>query len=92
MKDDDSEDEIRAFTRRIESLNDIASNLKDTIKNQNDRIRGIAPEMNGALGRTMKMIKRVARTDGRRFRGWIYYIGATLALFFLIFLLFIIFK
>lgn len=91
MQQQDSDDELETFINKVRTLNNIASNLNDVINSQNDRLTGFGPQMGNTFSRLQNMVLRISKTDGKRFRGWIYYSGATLLIFFIIFIFFIVF-
>lgn len=91
MGADSSEDEIEIFTRKIKTLRGIAGDLNNVIELQNNRIKGINPEIGGILGRLQNMVARVGGTDNKRFKSWKYYFLATLLIVGLIFILFVVF-
>lgn len=86
---EESDDEIEIFARKIKALNNVAANLNDVINSQNGKLRGITPQMSSAFGRLQNMVRRVAKSDNRKFRGWLYFIGGTILIFFLILIFFI---
>lgn len=87
---EESSDELEAFTRKIRTLNSVASDLREVIEEQNNRVKGIAPHFDGAFGRLKGMIRRVSKSDNKRFRAWIYFLGGSCLVFLLIFVFFII--
>lgn len=85
----DDSDEMEAFTHKIRMLRSVSSDLKGLIDEQNSRLKGIGPKMGGAFSRLGGMIRRLSRSDNKRFRSWLYYSGATLMIIFLIFIFYI---
>jgi hypothetical protein len=89
--EDQSDDEIEIFTRKIKALRGVAGDLNSIMESQNSRIKGMSPKFGNMLGRLQGMISRINNVDSTRFRGWKYYLFATFIIFCLIFILFIIF-
>jgi hypothetical protein len=88
---DNSDDEIEIFTRKIKALKSVAGDLNSIIESQNNRIRGISPEIGTMLGRLKGIILQVGRSDSNRFKGWKYYLLATVLITAFIFIFFILF-
>lgn len=85
------EDEVEVFTKKIKALNHVAGNLTEVIKRQNNRLKGVSPEFSSSFVRLQDIIRRLTSSDSKRFRGWLYYLVATISIVFLIFVLFIVF-
>lgn len=90
MQQQDSDDELETFINKVRTLNNIASNLNEVINTQNNRLTGFGPQMGNTFLRLQNMVLRISKTDKKRFRGWIYYTGATMLIFFFIFVFFVV--
>lgn len=86
-----SDDEVEVFTRKIKKLRDITGDLNSIIESQNNRMKGLNPQIGSMLGRLQGMISKVGNVDSKRFSGWKYYFLTTFLIIFLLILFFVIF-
>jgi hypothetical protein len=89
MTQEDSEEEAKIFTTRVKTLKHIAIDLSHAINAQNDKLNGLEPGFNQTITNLFKNIKNMKENDPKRFRAWVYFLGGTMCLGLLFFVLFI---
>ena len=88
---DQEEEGIENFTKKIKSLKHVAIDLTELIKTQNKKIKDLEPEFNSSYLRLKSTMQQITKADFRRFRGWLYYILASIILFLLLFVFYFVF-
>lgn len=86
---EDSEEEAKIFTTRLQTLKHIAIDLSQEINQQNSRLNNLEPGFNKTITDLFRNIKSMKESDPKRFRAWLYFLLGTLGLGFLFFVLFI---
>lgn len=91
MRQHASDDEIEVFTRKIHALKNVAKELSDRVNSQSNEANKLLNPMNQISEKLQRLHRRVSKSNTTYFRGWLYYLVATIVSFLLIFVFFVLF-
>jgi len=83
---DHSDDEEEVFMRKVTSLKHIAIDLTDVLKKQNQGLRELRPAMDNTIFGIRKGFGKLMKGNFGRWKGWVYYLWASLFLSFILFI------
>lgn len=86
---EEDEDESIKFMERVKTLQHVAIDLTNTLKDQNERLTKLEPSFQSSLNRILSTIHGIRISDPKRFRSWIYFTLTGIGFIFLIFIFFI---
>lgn len=86
LDEEDSNEEMEAFCRKIGSLKDVTVDLTEIIKSQNKKLQNVEPGLSSTIYRVKASMKQIGNIDFSSFKGWLYYFLASVVFLLLLFI------